>query len=209
TSLQCEVCHGVGRSCFGPMKTCKDGEDTCGIVLQEVMMGGMVIPSSLKSCMQSSMCSLGPTTMNFGKVKARSHVVCCTGDKCKTILVSLPPEEIVPNGYQCPACYSVDSFQCSDELINCTGSETQCVDVAGLMNSAGLSLKAAMKGCTTASECRNAAVGKNSLGALDIMLKRFECKPGSVMTIVSSGFTPPHTFFLPVLLGFILEEVLF
>lgn len=41
----------------------------------------------------------------------------------------------MPNGYQCPACYSVDSFQCGNEIVNCTGSETQCVDLAGLMNS--------------------------------------------------------------------------
>ncbi|KFO85124.1 Phospholipase A2 inhibitor subunit gamma B, partial [Buceros rhinoceros silvestris] len=199
TSLQCEVCHSVGRSCSGPMRTCNDGEDTCGIVLQEVAMGGMIIPSSLKSCMQSSLCSLGPTTMNFGNVKARSHVVCCTGNKCKTTVVSLPPEENVPNGYQCPACYSVDSFQCSDKIINCSGSETQCVDVAGLMNSGNYLLFGAVF---------HLFGGKNSLGALDIMFKRFECKPASVMALVSSGFTPSRTFFLPVLLGFILEEVL-
>lgn len=40
----------------------------------------------------------------------------------------------MPNGFQCPACYSVDSFQCHNETVNCTGSENQCVDLAGLMN---------------------------------------------------------------------------
>ena len=142
----------------------------------------MVIPSSIKSCLSSSICQLGPITMNYGKVKARSHLACCTGDDCRTISVSrklsfslypipslsalsrdeafqaksspglflsfphynqlqpilflpVPPEDDVPNGYQCPACYSVDSFQCGDEIVNCTGSETQCVDLAGLMNS--------------------------------------------------------------------------
>lgn len=39
TSLQCEVCHSIGKSCSGPMKTCSGGEDTCGIILHEVMLG--------------------------------------------------------------------------------------------------------------------------------------------------------------------------
>ncbi|NXW10969.1 PLIA inhibitor, partial [Fregetta grallaria] len=202
TSLQCEVCHSIGKSCSGPMKTCSGGEDTCGIILHEVMIGGMAIPSSIKSCLPSSICQLGPIIMNYGKVKARSHLACCMGD-------DLPPEDNVPNGYQCPACYSVDSFQCSNEIVNCTGSETQCVDLAGLMNSGGLSLKAAMKGCTTISECNIVGDGKNNLGMMDIKLRRFQCKPASVSARVSSGFALPDTLFLPVLSGFILEKVLF
>ncbi|NWH16497.1 PLIA inhibitor, partial [Grus americana] len=202
TSLQCEVCHSIGKRCSGPMKTCSGGEDTCGIILHEVMIGGMAIPSSIKSCLPSSICQLGPITMNYGKVKARSHLACCTGDK-------LPPENNVPNGYQCPACYTVDSFQCGGEIVNCTGSETQCVDLAGLMNSGGLSLKAAMKGCTTISECNLVGDGKNNLGMMDIKLRQFQCRPASVLARVTSGFSPPDTFFLPVLSGFILEKVLF
>ncbi|NXI37732.1 PLIGB inhibitor, partial [Galbula dea] len=209
TSLQCEVCHSIGKSCSGPMKTCSEGEDTCGIILHEVMIGGMAIPSCIKSCLSSSMCQLGPITMNYGKVKARSRLACCTGDNCGTISVSLPPEDKVPNGYRCPACYSVDSFQCSNEIVNCTGSETQCVDLAGLMNSGGLSLKAAMKGCTTISECSLVGDGKNNLGMMDIKLKRFQCAPASVFAVLSSGFSLPHTLFLFVLSGFILEKVLF
>ncbi|NXN12942.1 PLIGB inhibitor, partial [Indicator maculatus] len=203
--LQCEVCHGIGRSCSGPMKTCSEvSEDTCAIILHEVMIGGMIIPSSIKSCLSSSMCQLGPITMNYGKVKARSHLACCTGDDCQKVSVSLPPEDDVPNGYQCPACYSVDSFQCGDEIVNCTGFETQCVDLAGLMNSGGLSVKAAMRGCTTISECSLVGDGKSNLGTMDIKLRRFHCEPASISVTASSAFAPPHTLFLPVLLGFIL-----
>ncbi|XP_009930531.1 phospholipase A2 inhibitor gamma subunit B isoform X1 [Opisthocomus hoazin] len=209
TSLQCEVCHSIGKSCSGPMKTCSGSEDTCGVILHEVMMGGMAIPSSIKTCLPSSICQIGPITMNYGKVKARSHLACCTGADCRTISVSLPPEDNIPNGYQCPACYSVDSFQCGNETVNCTGYETQCVDLAGLMNSGGLSLKAAMKGCTTISECNIVGDGKNNLGMMDIKLRRFQCKPASVLARVTSGFAPPDVLFLPVLSGFILEKVLF
>ncbi|NXP24669.1 PLIGB inhibitor, partial [Scytalopus superciliaris] len=209
TCLQCEVCHSIGRSCSGPMKTCTGGEDTCGIILHEVVIGGVSIPSSIKSCLSSSMCHHGPVTMNYGRVKAKSHMACCTGDDCQTISVSLPPDDNVPNGYQCPACYSVDSFQCSNEIINCTGSETQCVDLAGLMNSGGLSVKAAMKGCTTVSECTIVGDGKNSLGMIDMKVKRFQCTPALYMHKMLSAFAPQHTIFLPLLSGFILEKVLF
>ncbi|NXK56375.1 PLIGB inhibitor, partial [Chauna torquata] len=209
TTLQCEVCHSIGKSCSGIMKTCSGGEDTCGIILHEVIIGGMAIPSSIKACLPSSICQLGPVTMNYGKVKARSHLACCVGDACQTTSVSLPPEDNVPNGYQCPACYSVDSFQCGSEIVNCTGSETQCVDLAGLMNSGGLSLKAAMKGCTTISECNVVGDGKNNLGMIDMKIRRFQCRPAYALEILSSGLAPPHTVFLPVLSGFILEKLLF
>lgn len=75
----------------------------------------------------------------------------------------------------------------------------------------GLSLKAAMKGCTTISECTMVGDGKNSLGMMDIKLKRFQCRPASAMysVVYSAGGAPPHTVFLSVLSGFILEKVLF
>ncbi|XP_010114433.1 PREDICTED: phospholipase A2 inhibitor 25 kDa subunit-like [Chlamydotis macqueenii] len=208
-SLQCEVCHSIGRSCSGPMKTCSAGEEICGVILHEVLIGGMAIPSSIKSCLPSSVCQLGPITMNYGKVKARSNLACCTGDDCRSISVSLPPEDNVPNGYQCPACYSVDSFQCGDEIVNCTGSETQCIDLAGLMNSGGLSLKAAMKGCTTISECSVVGDGKNKLGMMDIKLRRFQCKKAFALVRASSKSVAPGTLFLPLLSRFLLEKVLF
>ncbi|NXK94644.1 PLIGB inhibitor, partial [Formicarius rufipectus] len=209
TCLQCEICHSIGRSCSGPMKTCTAGEDTCGIIVHEVLMGGVSIPSSIKFCLSSSLCHHSPVTMNYGRVKAKSQMACCTGDDCRTISVPLPPDDNVPNGYQCPACYSVDSFQCSNEIVNCTGSETQCVDIAGLMNSGGLSVKAAMKGCTTVSECNIVGDGKNSLGIMGIKLKRFQCTPAFKMDRILLAFAPQHTVFLPLLSGFILERVLF
>ncbi|NXL88652.1 PINLY protein, partial [Alectura lathami] len=209
TTLQCEVCHSIGRSCSGIMKTCSGGEDMCGVIVHEVTIGGMAIPSSIKACVPSRICQMGPVTMNYGKVKARSHVACCEGDACQTISVSLPPEDNVPNGYQCPACYSVDSFNCGNEVVNCTGSEYQCVDVAGQMHSGGLTLKAAMKGCTTISECNAVGDGKNNLGMMDMKIKRFLCKPAITLKVLSSGFVTPQSLFLPALSGFILEKLLF
>ncbi|XP_071436964.1 phospholipase A2 inhibitor gamma subunit B-like [Pithys albifrons albifrons] len=207
--LQCEVCHSIGKSCSGPKKTCTGGEDACGIILHEVLTGGMLILSSIKSCLPSSMCHHGLITMNSGMVKAKGQIACCTGDDCQTTSVSLPPDDNVPNGYQCPACYKLDSFQCNSEIINCTGSETQCIDLAGLTNSGGLTVKSAMKGCTTFSECNIVGNGKSSLGMMNIKLKRFQCTPASYMTKELYSFAPQHTIFLPLLSGFILKKVLF
>lgn len=55
------------------------------------MTGGMAISSSIKSCLPSHVCHLGPVTVNYGKVKAKSHLVCCTGDDCRTTSVSRKP----------------------------------------------------------------------------------------------------------------------
>ncbi|CAN8219928.1 unnamed protein product [Coccothraustes coccothraustes] len=211
TCLQCEVCHSMGKSCSGPMKACTGSEETCGIIVHEVLIGGMTVSSSMKSCLPSHYCHLDPVTVNYGMVKAKTHLICCTGNDCQATSVSLPPDNDVPNGYQCPACYSVDSFQCADEVVNCTGSENQCVDLAGLMNAGGLLLKAAMKGCTTISECSMVGDGKNSLGMMDIKLKWLQCRPASAVfsMVYSAGVAPPHTIFLPVLSGFILEKVFF
>ncbi|XP_015703768.1 phospholipase A2 inhibitor and Ly6/PLAUR domain-containing protein-like [Coturnix japonica] len=207
--LQCEVCHNIGRSCSGPMETCSGDTDTCGIILHEVTIGGMAIPSSIKTCLPSRICQMGLVTMNYGKVKARSSLACCVGDACQTASVSLPPENNVPNGFQCPACYSVDSFQCGNETVNCTGSESQCVDLAGLMNTGGLTVKAAMKGCTTMSECNAVGDSKNNLGMMDIKIKRFQCQPAITLEMRNSGLVPPQSLFFPALLGFILEKLIF
>ncbi|XP_051660536.1 phospholipase A2 inhibitor gamma subunit B-like [Manacus candei] len=205
TCLQCEVCYSEGRGCSGPMKTCTGGEDTCGIILYEILMGEMAILSSIKSCVPSNMCNHGPVTMNYGMAKAKGHIACCTGDECRTTSVSLPPDDNVPNGYQCPVCFSADS-KCNKEIVNCTGPETQCVDFVGLMNSVP-PVKATMKGCTTISGCNMAGDGKNSLGMIDI--KPFHCRPAFPMGRVVFDLAPQHTVFLPLLSGFILEKVLF
>ncbi|XP_062456240.1 phospholipase A2 inhibitor and Ly6/PLAUR domain-containing protein [Rhea pennata] len=209
TTLQCEICHSIGKTCSGPLKTCTGGENTCGTIVHETTIGGMVIYSSIKACLMSSACHLDAVTMNYGKVKGRTGLACCVGDACQTTSVSVPSVDNVPNGLQCPACYSVDSFQCGNETVNCTGSETQCIDIAGLLNSGGLSMKVAMKGCTTISECSDAGEGKKQLGMIDMKIKHFKCKPASLPPMVHSGLSSPKTLFLPVLSALILVKVLF
>ncbi|NXD12310.1 PLIA inhibitor, partial [Nothocercus nigrocapillus] len=209
TTLQCEVCHSLGKTCSGPLKVCNADEDVCGTIVHEAMIGGMVISSSFKTCLMSNVCHLGAVTMNYGKVKGRTGLACCVGEACQTTSPSLPPVNNVPNGLHCPACYSIDSFHCGNETVNCTGSETQCIELAGLINSGGLSMKVAMKGCTTVSECSEKGEGKKQLGMIDMKVKQFKCKPASLLDRVVSGLPPPKSLFLPVLSGLILEKVLF
>ncbi|KFV87582.1 Phospholipase A2 inhibitor subunit gamma B, partial [Struthio camelus australis] len=209
TTLQCEVCHSIAKSFSCPLKNCSGDEDSCGTILHETTIGGMTISSFIKTCLMSSVCHLGSVTMNYGKVKGRAGWACCVGDACRTASVSMPPVDNVPNGLQCPACYSIDSFQCGNETINCTGSETQCIDLAGLINPGGQSMKVAMKGCTTISECNGAGEGKKQLAMMDMKITQFKCKPASLLAGIHSGFPPPKALFLPVLSGLILAKVFF
>ncbi|XP_009685413.2 phospholipase A2 inhibitor NAI [Struthio camelus] len=206
TTLQCEVCHSIAKSFSCPLKNCSGDEDSCGTILHETTIGGMTISSFIKTCLMSSVCHLGSVTMNYGKVKGRAGWACCVGDACRTASVSMPPVDNVPNGLQCPACYSIDSFQCGNETINCTGSETQCIDLAGLINPGGQSMKVAMKGCTTISECNGAGEGKKQLAMMDMKITQFKCKPASLLAGIHSGFPPPKALFLPVLSGLILAK---
>ncbi|KGL84931.1 Phospholipase A2 inhibitor 25 kDa subunit, partial [Tinamus guttatus] len=209
TTLRCEVCHSLGKTCSGPLKVCNVDEDICGIIVHEATIGGMVMTSSFKTCLLPTVCHLGAVTMNYGKVKGRTGLACCVGEACRTTSPSLPPVNNVPNGLHCPACYSIDSFHCGNETVNCTGSETQCIEIAGLMNSGGLSMKVAMKGCTTISECNEEGEGKKQLGMIDMKIKQFKCKPASLLNTVVSGIPPPKSLFLPILSLLILEKILF
>lgn len=85
------VCLALGRlfsSCC-----CRDQMEGKGITWWLMIWccsitGGMAIPSSIKTCVPSTVCQMGPVTMNYGKVKARSHLACCVGDACRTASVS-------------------------------------------------------------------------------------------------------------------------
>ncbi|XP_074809855.1 phospholipase A2 inhibitor gamma subunit B-like [Natator depressus] len=154
-----------------------------------------------KSCLHSNSCRTDPISMNFGNgMTHRSRITCCVGEDCKTASDPLPPMNTIPNGLQCPACYAENSYQCSENTVSCTGVQTQCFDIAGKITIGALPLKAAMKGCTTESEC---AAPKGEKG-LDVDIVRFECKPASSRGHKALGFAPRVALLLPALSGLIL-----
>ncbi|XP_039368428.1 phospholipase A2 inhibitor subunit gamma B-like [Mauremys reevesii] len=137
--LQCEVCSGPGASCTGDLQTCAVGTDSCGISLGEYTLVGMKQQIIIKGCVTSSNCKVGPLTMNFGNgVAVRSGLTCCVGDACRTTTVTVPPANTKPNGQRCPACVAILYAQCNEETIQCTGSDTRCIEVAGTVTFAHL-----------------------------------------------------------------------
>ncbi|XP_050799665.1 phospholipase A2 inhibitor NAI-like [Gopherus flavomarginatus] len=206
SSLQCEVCHEIGESCSGPMETCDPGKDTCGIVKHEAVQESKRIVITQKSCLHSNSCRTDPISVNFGNGRTqRSGITCCVGEACKTASDPLPPMNTVPNGLQCPACYTENSYQCSEDIVRCTGAQTQCLDMAGKITIGILPLKTARKGCTTESEC-TAPKGEKGF---NVDLVRFECKPASSRGHKALGFAPRiAALLLPPLSRLILVQLL-
>ncbi|XP_059581295.1 phospholipase A2 inhibitor gamma subunit B-like [Alligator mississippiensis] len=205
SSLQCEVCHMKGYCCSGPMKTCDPGEDTCGIMKGEAILGGVRIPIYTKSCFISDVCRYAHFSMDFGTgIRQRTSIACCTGEACRTTSVKLPPLNTTPNGLQCPACFVNGSHECGNEIVYCTGSETYCFDLAGTLHRGKVTWKAAGKGCTSLSDCKV----PQELLHMSVDANRLECKPASPAAIKASGWTLPHTLSPPIMAGLILAKTM-
>ncbi|XP_067399327.1 phospholipase A2 inhibitor gamma subunit B-like [Emydura macquarii macquarii] len=127
--LQCEVCFAQGNSCTSSMQTCVPGQDTCVIVLMEIMLAGVKTQTTVKACATSSECKIGPISVNFGKgMTMKMSSACCVGEACKTTTVTVPPADTKTNGRNCPGCYTMPSGQCREETVDCMGAETHCID---------------------------------------------------------------------------------
>ncbi|XP_050786889.1 phospholipase A2 inhibitor NAI-like [Gopherus flavomarginatus] len=105
--------------------------------------------SIIKGCATSSQCNSSPFPMNFGMGKTRrTSFTCCQGTPAPA---PMPPADPKPNSRRCRGCYFLSSEQCREETIQCTGSETRCVEIAGTLKSGGTASKTVMKGCATES----------------------------------------------------------
>ncbi|XP_065276374.1 phospholipase A2 inhibitor 31 kDa subunit-like [Emys orbicularis] len=130
--LQCEVCDGPGTSCTGDLQTCSAGEDTCGFVLIKFTLVREKMQYISKRCASSSKIKATPRTMNFGKaITARISISSCERDNCSPTTVKVPPADTEPNGLHCPACVGMHTDECSGKTLECTGTETKCINIAG------------------------------------------------------------------------------
>ncbi|XP_025051475.1 phospholipase A2 inhibitor subunit gamma B-like isoform X2 [Alligator sinensis] len=209
SSLQCEVCEAIGDSCSGPMETCDPGEDTCGIIKSEMILGGVKVVTYAKSCLSSDVCPNIHFSMDFGKgIRNRNSIACCTGEACQTASVQLPPLNTTPNGLQCPACFSIGSSDCDTEIAYCTGSETYCFDFAGSFSMGEVTLNTAVKGCIALSECTRPEVLMKAGQGFSMDFTQFECKPASPAASKSSGWTLLTMPCFPIMAGFILIKTM-
>ncbi|XP_059581301.1 phospholipase A2 inhibitor gamma subunit B-like [Alligator mississippiensis] len=209
SSLQCEVCREKRDSCSGSMETCNPGHDTCGIIKSETILGELKSRTYTKSCLSSDACRNPFLSMDFGKgIRQRTSIACCTGEACRTTSVQLPPVNTTLNGLQCPACYSVGSYDCGNEIVYCAGSDTYCFDIAGTLLTGEVSVKAAMKGCTTLSECKVPQGETKALHVLSMNFTRFECKPASSAASKASGWTLRAILWFPIMARLILTKTI-
>ncbi|XP_053112167.1 phospholipase A2 inhibitor gamma subunit B-like [Hemicordylus capensis] len=161
TCLQCEFCSSVGTTCTGTMKTCGTDEDTCIVSLMEISDSRTTMSFIGKDCGSSSECKIGIREINLGNgVQVRMNRICCSGDACKTASPpSLPPPDINSNGLQCPGCFGMFSTECYGRPVSCTGSETQCFDMAGNVTSGPFNMNMATKGCGNNAVCKHLKAG--------------------------------------------------
>ncbi|CAM5172741.1 unnamed protein product [Eretmochelys imbricata] len=184
--LQCEVCTGFGRNCTGSMETCSSGEDSCAITVFESLIVGFNIQQVTKSCMASSECRASPVVVRFGEETAiRKSTTCCVGDACSTDSVTMPPADTTSNGWRCPACSSV-FIPCSEETLDCTGSETQCIAVTGSIAMGSFPLQATLKGCATESMCTLLKGDSRTFGD-NIQITTATCRPAPGRSELTKG----------------------
>ncbi|XP_061453729.1 urokinase plasminogen activator surface receptor-like [Rhineura floridana] len=180
TSLECEICTGIGSSCTGMMKSCDAGQDTCAVTFTEVSLAGTTTQSVVKNCEFSSVCNLPPTYMNVGQGQyVKSHIACCMGDDCKTAFPQFPPAMDKPNGKRCPACYSFFFGGCEAEMVDCVGIEDYCLDMVEKVTYGKFTINIIMKGCVSKPVCA-AKVGEVTVAGAHSDITKAECTPASV-----------------------------
>ncbi|XP_067397668.1 phospholipase A2 inhibitor and Ly6/PLAUR domain-containing protein-like [Emydura macquarii macquarii] len=205
--LQCEVCTAQGNSCTGPMQTCASGQDTCVILLMEFMLVGVKNQTIAKACATSSECKTGSDSVNFGMgMKIRTSSACCMAEACNTITVTALLADTKPNGRTCPGCFTSSSEQCWDEIVDCTGAETHCVDATMTINLSGNPAQFVMKGCTSESVCAELKAGSSAFAEISANVITGQCRAASGAGGVAPGAAG---LLLPALAELLLLKLLF
>ncbi|KAM6437627.1 phospholipase A2 inhibitor and Ly6/PLAUR domain-containing protein-like [Liasis olivaceus] len=201
-ALKCEVCIGQGHNCSGNIEVCPPGHDFCGITAFESELEELQAQGIIKNCVPSSVCEVGSAHINLGKKgRSRTSVFCCKDDACNTDFpVKLPELDTKVNGLWCPACYASFPDSCKDDSVDCVGSESQCIDLAGYIHFEETSTEVAMKGCTTQAVCDATVGGAATFSQASSAITSLECTPASSMASSSPG---PMGLFLLVMMGFL------
>nr|XP_032659146.1 phospholipase A2 inhibitor subunit gamma B-like isoform X2 [Chelonoidis abingdonii] len=204
--LQCLRCEGEGTSCPGTLQTCPAGHSSCGVVLTELTLTGEKTQTIIKGCATASQCNAGFVSTNFGKgMMTRTSISCCQTDSCTPAPAPVPPADPKPNGRRCPACYAPSSEQCREQTIQCTGDETQCMDITGPLKSDGSAKKTIMKGCGTKYVCDQVNAGSGIFAGINAEVTTATCKPATSTAGTALG---PAGLLFPALAGLLLLKIL-
>ncbi|KAH0631427.1 hypothetical protein JD844_005750 [Phrynosoma platyrhinos] len=239
-SLHCEIClrsrnstgssNGSSITCKGPSQICAPNKDTCMITVAEHNLEGITEHIIEKSCAYSKICSVDKIHLFVGKGKTyRSSIICCKGHDCPKGPIPILPENTVPNGKVCPACFAL-AKTCKSETVKCTGNDTHCIDVTstrkmtrsdfmsyrldgeqftGIVGSTnhpssapaldGNYMDSVIRGCTTKSLC--ASLKQEKIPLLMGEVEKIVCNPE-----VSRG-SQPTCFLLLTFSGLLLMKI--
>ncbi|XP_069323074.1 protein RoBo-1-like [Eulemur rufifrons] len=123
-------------------------------------------PSELfqqKGCSSSTCVPLSfSATLGNQKTFALGHQ-CCTAPQCNRELFPALQKSSVSNGITCRACFNETDLSCDPAPLTCTGAETKCVEVVGVVRNI---LVLYGMGCATETAC--SLRGPEVLGRLRI-----------------------------------------
>ncbi|XP_030399239.1 phospholipase A2 inhibitor subunit gamma B-like [Gopherus evgoodei] len=204
--LQCMRCEGEGTSCTGTIQTCPAGHNSCGVVLTNLTLAGEETQTIIKGCATASQCNAGFVSTNFGRgMMTRTSISCCQTDSCTPAPAPVPPADPKPNGRRCRACYAASSEHCHEETIQCRGSETQCMDIAGPLKSGGSATKTIMKGCGSEYVCTQVNAGSGIFAGINEEVTTARC---TLATSAASTALGPAGLLFPALAGLLLLKIL-
>ncbi|XP_077196868.1 phospholipase A2 inhibitor and Ly6/PLAUR domain-containing protein-like [Paroedura picta] len=168
-SMQCYSCVSITGPCDdSAIQQCSPGEDAC---------------VSLKG--SATLREEGQGDDSFIKCRIK-----CGGmlNPLSELLFAAPLNtNVIPNGLQCPACFSLRKNNCQPKTsAPCTGEETQCVNFSGSVtakiSSVLVSLNGAFQGCITPNGCayKPVTVGIAN-NTITINVTRLACSPGIIV----------------------------
>ncbi|XP_042323303.1 phospholipase A2 inhibitor and Ly6/PLAUR domain-containing protein-like [Sceloporus undulatus] len=206
TALQCEVCTGLGHNCTGEVETCPPNHDFCAISMFETEREEIKVHGLVKNCVPSTVCEAGSADINLGKKgRSRTGVFCCKGDACNTVSsAKLPLLDLRLNGLRCPACYASSSESCNDDVVDCVGSESHCIDLVGYVYTGETSEKVAMKGCATQAVCDATVGGAATFTGVSSAITKLECRAASSIASLPSR---PSGLFLSAIFGLLVIQL--
>ncbi|CAM4711248.1 unnamed protein product [Caretta caretta] len=178
SALQCEVCVSEEQSCSGPLQPCAPSEGTCVTVVARFRPEGS-LSYTAKSCLEPKNCEPGPFSVTYAhNVTVRANIACCDTDGCNAGAIPVPTVSSIPNGRQCPSCFTLWTGSCKDnEPLACTGAEDHCVEESGIFELAGITLKKAAVGCASPGACvKRAGEKKYAKGVLEWLFQA-KCYP--------------------------------
>ncbi|KAE8594352.1 hypothetical protein XENTR_v10019601 [Xenopus tropicalis] len=184
-SLKCMVCFAPGApNCTGNSETCPAGT-VCSSTYTVKTEGGIKVSEfSGRTCMPPDQCQ-EPGSFSTSNSTFKKGFSCCNTDNCTPAPLTLPDDNVNPNGLTCPTCTLDGAGFCNTgETMQCTGNENNCLvqitKMSGAVSSSGV-----LRGCASPSICR---IGSQSISANGINVDvEITCTGGSngVNSVVS------------------------